>query len=207
MRSPFFRLAVLILCAATPLPAQTPQRDVPLRQAFTATVGGAFPFSRDGIRAFWQPGLSAAGRFTTAVTREVGIGVGVEASQLSFDRGAFEAAYPTVPPETNELLLIAVSVHAKVLLLPSYRTCPYLVAEVGAARLTEATYRRISNGTRTTYYSVGGTTRLQAGISGGVDITFTRWLAFELEGKFTYIHNDPDAGLLGAARGGFRVRF
>lgn len=196
-----------MVCAVTALPAQTPPREGPLRQAFTATVGAAVPLSHDGLTGFWKPGLSAAGRFTTSVTREVGIGVGVEASQFSFDRVAFEEAFPAVAPETNDLLLIGVSVHAKVLLLPAYRTCPYVVLEVGAARLTEATYRRVSGGMRTTYYSVGGTTRLSAGLSGGADITLTRWLALEIEGKMTYIHNDPDAGFLGAARGGFRVRF
>jgi hypothetical protein len=204
------RVATVLLLVVTAdavhaQPAQT--REQPLRQAVSATVGAGFPLSHEGITAYWQPGLSASMRFTTSVTRYVGIGVGVDASQFSFDGAAFEAEYPSVVPEAHDLLQVGVSLHAKILLLPSYRTCPYIALELGASRLTEATYRKVIAGARVTYYNVGGSTRLMAGVAGGVDIVLSRWLAVELEAKASYIHNDPDAGILAAGRAGFRVRF
>jgi hypothetical protein len=112
-----------------------------------------------------------------------------------------------VVPEAHDLVHVGVALHTKILLLPSYRTCPYIVVELGASRITEATYRKVIAGARVTYYSVGGSTRLTAGAAGGVDIVLSRWLAVELEAKASYVHNDPDAGILAAARAGFRVRF
>lgn len=204
---------LLVGLLANDLGAQTalaqelpPARKAPSyqKQTLNATFGFGASRSKDGLTAFWGNGLSASLSFYVNVTRSFAVGLGADVTELEFKEEEFRTTFPGVDVESNNILLGNVYVGAKVFLLPSMRTCPYISLSLGAQRMTEALYRRNIAGVRVTYYNVGGTTRLTGAMAVGADIHINPWFAFELEGKATYIHNDPDAGIIVAGRGGFR---
>jgi len=195
------------LCAQTPVQQELPPaRKAPSyqKQTLNATFGFGASRSKDGLTAFWDNGLSASLSFYVNVTRSFAVGLGADVTELEFKEEEFRTAYPGVDVESNNVVLSNVYVGAKAFLLPSMRTCPYVSVSLGAQRMTEALYRKSISGVRVTYYNVGGTTRLTGAVAVGADIHINQWFAFELEGKGTYIHNDPDAGIVVAGRGGFR---
>lgn len=205
---------ILLTCVVSAfLWAQTPvQQEPPLakkspsyqKQTLNATFGFGASRSKDGLTAFWDNGLSASLSFYVNVTRSFAVGLGVDVTELEFKEEKFRTAFPGVDVESNNVVLSNVYVGAKAFLLPSMRTCPYISVSLGAQRMTEALYRKSISGVRVTYYNIGGTTRLTGAVAVGADIHINQWFAFELEAKGTYIHNDPDAGIIFAGRGGFR---
>lgn len=201
---------VVAMLAPSGLLAQTPAlpavKPVSPRQTLSVTFGLAVPRSKSGLTAFWENGASGSASFFVNVNREVAIGLGVDVAELQFKESAFRETYPDVDVEANNVILSNVYVGAKLSLLPSMRTCPYITVSMGAQRMTEALYRRSIAGVRVTYYNIGGSTRLTGGVAVGANIHVNSWFALEVEGKATYIHNDPDASVVGAARGGFRFR-
>jgi hypothetical protein len=185
-----------------------PERKAPaLRQAISLTAGYSWPLSREGITEFWQPGPTASIGFSVAVNRSVSLGLGLDLARFRFSESRFASANPGIAPQKDDVFWTSVSVGGRFAFLPGMRTNPYLSGSVGASRLTEALYRVVVDGTRTTYYHVGGSTRLTAFLGAGADIFFNRSLALEVEIRGAYIHNDPDFGLALSGQGGLRFAF
>lgn len=204
--------ALSLVLLSADLGAQTAQSTTPparrsvygQRQTLNVTFGLGAPRSKAGLTSFWDKGFSGSLSFYVNVNREVAFGLGIDVTEFEFKEEAFRTTYPGVDVESNNVILSNVHVGTKISLLPSMRTCPYLTFSVGAQRMTEALYRRSISGVRVTYYNVGGTTRLTGAVALGADIHINKWFAFALEGKATYIHNDPDAGFVATGRGGVR---
>ena len=187
-------------------PVSPPPRNI-LRHSISITGGAARPVTGDGLTRFWDTGPSGAVAFHLAVTRHLALGIALEAAQFRFDAAAFRSAFPAVEPQIRHVLWMHVGVGARISLLPGMRTSPFLTGTVGVARMTEALHRIIVNRERTTYYAVGGNTRLTLAAGAGVNMYFHRSLALELEGRGAFIHNDPDLRLALSARGGMRFLF
>lgn len=176
----------------------------PQHQMLNLQVGGVFPISKEGLKAFWTPGPSGSLSFLVGVSKTFALGLGADFAQLKFDDGAFEGAFPTIKVQNRDIHFGHLYVVGKVSFLPHMRTSPFLIASVGASRMTEASYRVVISGTRITYYHVGGSTRLAVGLGGGADIYLAKWIALEAEARALYMHNDPDAGWMSFLRGGVR---
>ncbi len=188
--------------------APTPVRPLaPLLHAVTLGGGYDWPVSRHGIREFWRPGPSGSASFWVAVNRRVSLGIGVQVSRFRFSSSRFSTTYSGVVPQRNDILWTAVLVGGRVALLPGMRTNPFIGCSVGASRMTEALYRVIVDDMRTTYYAVGGTTRLTASVQAGTAVFLTRALALELEVRALSVHNDPDLGLAVSGLAGLRFAF
>jgi hypothetical protein len=132
--------------------------------------------------------------FLVAVNRSLSLGLGLEVAQYRFSESRFIRAYPGITVQNDDIFWTSVSVGGRMAFLPGMRTNPYVGAAVGASRLTEVLHRVVIDGARTTYYNVGGTTRLTAIVLAGTDISFNRSLALELEVRGICVHNDPDFG-------------
>jgi hypothetical protein len=206
---------VAALVAATGVSAQVRPDNVaahqkqvpPLRHAVSVTGGYSWPLSREGITEFWDPGPAASINFSVTVNRSVSVGLGFELAKFRFNASRFADAYPGVEPQPDDILWTSVFVGGRYAFLPGMRTNPYFGCSIGASRLTEALHRVVVDGMRTTYYSVGGTTRLTACAAAGTDIFFNRSLAFELEIRGLAVHNDPDLGFAVSAHAGLRFAF
>ncbi len=205
-------LPFLLISIAFPVFGQStePQRSPaqkPLKHSISITLGLTYPQSRSGLTAFWNQGPSEAMAFFVNVSRSVGLGVGFEIALLEFDEPAFRETFPAVEIQRRDIVISHVYVGAKVNIMPTMRTTPYLQATLGVSRMTEALYRKVIDGVRVTYYYVGGSTRLTGGLAAGVNIYLNRALALEFEGRAIYAHNDPDFGIAASARAGFRFNF
>lgn len=189
------------------LPSRRPPTAPVMRHTIAVTGGMAWPVSRAGIRQFWKGGPAASVNFHVAVNRSVALGLSLEAARLLFRDSRFTSVFPGAPMQKNDAFWTSVAVDGKLSLTPGMITCPYVVASVGASRLTEALYRVVEAGERLTYYTVGGSTRLTLGLAAGADVYLNRWLALEVEARGVYVHNDPDLGFAASARGGVRFSF
>lgn len=202
--------ALALLLAAAPVWAQTTQaaagRKI-LRQSITVAAGAVRPVTGGELTRFWDTGPSASAAFHVMVSRSLAVGVTVEAARFRFERGAFAAAFPGVEAQVRRPYWLHVGVGARFCLMPGMRTSPFLSGTVGASHVTRALHQIVANRERTTYYAVGGTTRLTFAAGAGVNIYFHRALALELEGSAAYVHNDPDVETALGARGGLRFLF
>lgn len=207
------RLVALLLLSTTPqvlLSQGQPAQKSPstyLRHSISVLLGLTYPQSHSSLTAYWNQGPSEAMSFFVNVSRWVGLGLGFEIALLEFDEPAFRGAFPTVEVQHRNVVLSHVYVGGRYNILPGMRTSPYLQVTAGISRMTEASYRKLINDVRVTYYHVGGSTRLTGGLAAGVDVYFNRALALELEARAVYAHNDPDLGFATSARGGFRFNF
>jgi hypothetical protein len=188
-------------------PSRRPEPAAPLRHAISVTAGKSWVLSRPGITQFWRPGPAASLCFQVAVNRSVAVGLGLEVAKFQFSESRFNAVYPGIAAQNDNLFWTSVWVGGRMAFLPGRRTNPYLGAAIGASRLTEALHRVIIDETRTTYYNVGGTTRLTASVVAGADIYMNRSLALELEVRGISVHNDPDLGVGISAVAGLRFSF
>lgn len=188
-------------------PVRRPEPPAPLHNAISLTAGESWLLSRSGIKEFWRPGPTGSLFFQVAVNRAVSVGLGLEMAKFRFSESRFNKAFPGIPAQRDDLFWTSVWVGGRMALLPGMRTNPYLGAAIGASRLTEALHRVIIDETRTTYYNVGGVTRLTATVMAGADIHINRSLALEFEVRGISVHNDPDMGVVVSATGGLRYAF
>jgi hypothetical protein len=172
--------------------------------SISITVGGIAPLSHASLTEFWNPGLVASVGLYVHLQPAVAVGLGIEGGFLQFDTGAFQAKYPTVPVRYADLGYLHLSVRWRYTLVPAARLTPYFLADVGAAKVSHAIYQETVAGKRVTYYEIPGRTRLAVGGGIGCAYIMSRALLLEAEVNGLYMHNDPEAGLLVAARLGVR---
>lgn len=176
------------------------------RPALSVSVGMAFPLSKDPVKQYWNPGMTASITMLLPAQRTILVGLAFDASSLRFDEPAFTANYPAVPPNSIDLGLFNLQLLTRILFRPGMRLSPWIEGGMGGAFVTGATYREVVGGVRQTYYDVKRTTRLSLSGSAGTDIYFNAALAFTIRGKFTYLVNDPSIGVVLLADAGFRYR-
>jgi len=190
---------------ATTTPAR-PKSQNWKRPALNVSVGMAFPLSKDAVKQFWNPGMSGSVSMLLPAQPSVLVGLAFDASALTFDETAFEAAYPTVPPNSIDLGVFNLQLLVRGLFRPGMRFSPWLEGGLGGAFITGATYREVIGGVRQTYYDIKRTTRLSVSGSAGADIFFTAAFAFTIRGKLLYLVNDPSIGIVVLADAGLRFR-
>lgn len=170
-----------------------------------SAVGGfLFPFAHQSLTSLWNTGGSISVVSYVHVNRYVALGLGLEAGFLKFDSVAFAQIYPGVTLRYQDLGQLHIFVGGRYTLVPSARLTPYVLASVGAAKVSSAVYQERVGGRRVTYYEIPGRTRLALGAGGGLAYQVSRVVLLELEGKALYYHHDPEVGLLATARLGLR---
>jgi hypothetical protein len=169
------------------------------------TAGVLGPFSHQPLTSLWNMAGSISAVFYAHVNRSVAIGLGLEAGFLKFDSVAFAQLYPGVPLRYQDLGQLHIFVGGRYTMVPTTRLTPYLLASVGAAKVSTAIYQLKVNGRRVTYYEIPGRTRLALGAGGGLAYQISRVVHLEAEGKALYYHHDPEVGLLVTARLGARI--
>jgi hypothetical protein len=174
------------------------------KSSVSVTVGGILPLSHESVTQFWNAGLSGAVKFHVHIRPDVAVGLGLEGGFLQFDAAAFQAKYPGVPVQYADLGFLHLFVSWRYTPVPSARLSPYLLADVGAAKLSHAVYQETIAGKRVTYYEIPGRTRLALGAGIGCGYLISRSLILEVEGSGLFFNNDPDAGLMVTARAGVR---
>ena len=132
------------------------------------------------------------------------LGVGFDAAVFFFGRATFALKYPGVPLQARDIAFLNVYIISTYSLLSGKRLNPYIEANIGVSRLTEATYRQNVQEVRVIYYEIPGRTRLTFALGGGVDVSLLRWMSFRAEANAAYVLNDPNAGLIFSLRGGPR---
>ena len=186
------------------IPLNTPKVTARPKKQFTVLVGGGIPLSREGLRQFWKVGPSGSLSFFVNVSSATALGIGADVSMLYFRLGTFASTFPGVSVQPKDVAMIHVYVGVKHSFAPTKRFSPYVVATVGAARVTAATYKEVVDSVRVTYYDIPGRTRLAGSLGLGTDISLSTWLSFTMEAKATYFNNDADVGFECLVRGGFR---
>jgi hypothetical protein len=183
-------------------PTATQQSFRRLTLSFTAGFG--MPLSKAALKQFWNGGPAASASFLVSVNRSVAFGVGLDAAMLTFNASNFTATYPGVPVQERTTTFLNLYIGWRYTPFWKNRFAPYLGATIGAGRFTGAEYKQIVNGGRVTYYEIPGITRLSVGGIIGADYKLTGRLALVVEGKGTYLHNDPEAGVVITVSGGIR---
>jgi hypothetical protein len=163
------------------------------------------PLSHNALTQFWNLGPSAALAMYVNVNRYVALGVGAEAALFFFDRQAFEGRFPSVPVHQLNTANLHIFVGWKYTGRLGSFLCPTLGATIGASKMTKAVYQQRVAGVRQTYYEIPGMTRATLGATAGLEFVLSRSLALLLEGRAQYLHNDPEAAILGGARTGLRI--
>lgn len=176
------------------------------RPVLAVSVGMAIPLSKQAVTQYWNPGLSGSVSFLLPAQRSVLVGLGFDASALTFDESAFIAANPTVPPNAIDIGVFNLQLLSRILFRPGMRFSPWMDAGLGGAFVTGATYREVIDGVRHTYYDIKRTTRLSLSAGAGADIFFTAAFALTIRGKATYLVNDPSIGVVLVADAGLRFR-
>jgi len=211
IRLAFSALLLLTLCASGPAAlgqrsgaaaASRTQRN----PSFTLTFGLAEPLSHESFTEFWLRGPVGSVSFTVDVRRSVAIGAGIDASVYYFNQTTFLEKFPNVPMHQTDIGVIDLYLMTKFMLRPRMVVSPYLTATLGASHTTGASYKIEEPLPRKIYYDIPRSTRLALGLVLGTDIVISRWLALVVEAKVSYIHNDPNIGLLAFLRGGGRLR-
>ena len=187
-----------------PVPAKPA---VNLKKQITVLAGAGIPLSKEGLTQFWKLGPSGSLSFLVNVTPPTSVGIGADFSMLYFKMADFGSTFPTVPVQRKDIAMIHIYVGFKQSFSPARVFSPYIAGTVGAARVTGASYKEIIDSVRVTYYDIPGRTRLAASFALGTDIVLSRVIAFTMEAKATYFHNDPDVGVMSFVRGGFRFSF
>jgi len=202
-------LPLLLLSAATafsqvdqPENSQTPSPYK--KQSLIVAFGTGMNHSRDGMTSFWDVGYSGSLKFMVNVSKPVSFGVGIDVAQLHFNEQSFRNTYPTVPVQSNNIIMSNVYIAMKWMMMPSMRLSPFAGITLGATHLSDAVYKDIVDSVRVTYYSLPGRTRLTVGISLGASLYITHWISLDLEAKSNYVFHDADLGASSFLRGGFR---
>jgi hypothetical protein len=170
----------------------------------TPGVGFGAPVTRAPVKSFWKGGGMASVSVLFGVNRSYFLGVGLEGVLMPFSESAFAAAYPAITPHEQNLGLLHLFLEGKYTPFARYRLSPYAICTLGGARLTNADYLAYPGGTRVIYYGIRGITRLATGIGVGADFLLNRTVIVAVEGKATYVHNDPNIGLWLSFQGGVR---
>ena len=210
--SRFLLCALLVASSAAAQPPDESQgitlssRPAPRLPAGSVSVVGGllFPFAHQPLTSLWNTGGSVSAVCYVHVNRYVALGLGLEAGFLKFDSVAFAQIYPGVTLRYHDLGQLHLFLGGRYTIVPSARLTPYLLASVGAAKVSSAVYQERVNGRRVTYYEIPGRTRLALGAGGGLAYQVSRVVLLELEGKALYYHHDPEVGLLATARLGLR---
>jgi hypothetical protein len=202
---------IVLIFGTRPILAQSydPKPLRPLaRQAIIVSVGMTIPAGREALREFWLRGPNVSGSYLVYVNPSVALGIGVDLSWLFFDVAAFSLRRPGVSLQvTDNVVLADIHLDAAYYFFKGNQTRPFVDLQVGIVAISQATYREIVNGVRTTYYDVGGNGRLAMSLAGGAIVQLDARLAIHAELKGTFIHNDPAASFLAHLRAGIQYRF
>ena len=187
--------------------ARRPVRRTQSRPTLIILGGVAQPLSHESVTDFWLRGPAASIAFTIDVQRYLALGLELSGAQFYFDKKAFGTRYPGVPIEAQNAGTIDAFLTMKLMLAPRMIFSPYLTASLGATHWTGASYKEeVPGQPRKVYYDIPRKTRLAGALTLGADIVISRWFAFVVEARTSYVYNDPELGLTGALRGGARFR-
>ncbi len=177
------------------------------RRATITILGGiSSPLSKAGLTEFWGAGPTGAAQVLVHVSRSVSVGMGLDVASYVFKPSDFSTKFPTIPVREKNILGISVLLTAKFVPVPQARLTPFFLGQLGAAQVTPTEYREVVDSVRVTYYNIPRRFRLASNVAAGFDLYIVRGFWIELEGKLSYVHNDPSRGTTFFLRGGVVVR-
>lgn len=185
---------------AKKVPPKRPARVV----SITAMGGAGWPLAKESLTDFWRYGPNGMLSFSTAVNRRLSLGLGVDFTIFPFSNAAFGKKFPALTPPDRSVAWMNVFLLARYEFNPNRRVSPYIQVSFGPSRLTQASFIGVQDSVRQTYYEIHPRSRLALGISAGVEIDMTRWLAWVMEANSVFVYNDPEAGMRVVLRGGFK---
>ena len=176
-------------------------------QVLIISGGIASPLSRVPVTDFWSGGPSMSMQFAVAVNRTVELGVGFEGGMFRFEADEFVRKFPSVLPQDRTIYYGNVFMVMRLNLAPGRRVAPIIAPSLGVLKLSPAEYKILDqDSVRVTYYNIPGRFRLAGAVAAGLDVFFTKWLAFDLEARFLYAHHDTETGWTFSTRGGLLFR-
>ena len=184
-----------------------PMRRTQSRPTLIILGGVAQPFAHESVTDFWLRGPAAALAFTIDVQHWLALGLEISGAQFYFDKMAFGTRYPGVANDGQNAAQFDALLLMKVLMAPRMIFAPYLTFGLGATHWTGASAKEeIPGQPRQVYYDIPRKTRLAAAVALGADFVMWSRVALVLEVRASSAINDPELGLVGAARGGVRLR-
>jgi hypothetical protein len=180
-------------------------RDVePRRKTVDVTFGTTFPASHQGMKEFWMQGPAGNVCFLFKTNERTRFGLGLEASLYSFRIGTFVMTFPGVEKQISNLSTLYLYIALRHYGFPRERFSPFIGAELGVLRSTGVEYKAVVDGVRKTYYDIPGIARMAGSVSTGLDFYVYQLIALQLQGRATYVLNDPNIGLLVSAQAGLK---
>jgi opacity protein-like surface antigen len=202
------RLIVTLMLAALTAgafgQAQSPRVKPPQRMSFRIMGGYEWPQGHAGFTEFWQPGPNADVQFLVGVSRGTWLGIDVDASAYWFRAGKFATEYPGLASQNKPVAHGFVGIVVRRDFTPGRRLGVYGGLESGLVLVTPAEHYADIAGVRKTYFRIPQSIHLGLGAFIGLEYLVNRRLAIDLEPRILYVHDNPDVGLVTAARAGLR---
>jgi hypothetical protein len=177
----------------------------PAQRASLRIMGGyEWPQGHAGFTEYWQPGPNADVQFLVSVSRGTWLGVDVDASAYWFRQGKFATVNPGLPAQNKPVAHVFAGIAVRRDFTPGKRLGLYGGFESGLVLVTPAESYQDIGGVRKVYYRIPQSIHLGLGVFAGFEYLMNRRLAIDLEPRLLYVHDNPDVGLVGAARAGLR---
>jgi hypothetical protein len=202
------RIVVLLLACAiaagaaaqTKAAGQKPTQ----RSSFRIMGGFEWPQSHAGFTELWSPGPNIDLQYLAGVSRGTWLGIGVDASAYWFRLTRFGTAYPGVATKNIPVAHLFAGIVLRRDFTPGKRFGVYGGVESGLMLVTPAENYDDSVVPRKTYFRIPQSVHLGLGAFVGLEYAINRRLALDLEPRVLYAYNNPDVGLIAAARAGLR---
>jgi opacity protein-like surface antigen len=184
--------------------AQAVRPKPPQRMSLRVMGGYEWPQAHAGFTEFWQPGPNADVQFLVGVSRGTWLGIGVDASAYWFRAGKFATVYPGLTSQNKPVAHAFAGIVVRRDVTPGKRLGLYGGLESGLVLVTPAEHYEDIAGVRKTYFRIPQSIHLGLGAFVGLEYMVNRRLAIDVEPRVLYVHNNPDVGLVTAARAGLR---
>jgi opacity protein-like surface antigen len=187
--------------------SQNPSMKPAQRTSLRIMGGYEWPQGHAGFTEYWQPGPNADVQFLVGVSRGTWLGVDVDVSAYWFRAGKFAAQYPGVASQNKPVAHSFAGIVVRRDFTPGRRLGVYGGIESGLVLVTPAEHYADIAGVRKVYFRIPQSIHLGLGAFVGLEYLVNRRLGIDLEPRILYVHDNPDVGLVAAARAGLRFIF
>jgi hypothetical protein len=174
------------------------------RMSFRIMGGYEWPQSHAGFTEFWSPGPNIDMQYLMGVSRGTWLGIDVDASAYWFRQSRFGTVNPGVATKNLPVAHLFAGIVLRRDFTPGKRFGLYGGVESGLMLVTPAENYDDAAVPRKTYFRIPQSVHLGVGAFVGLEYAINRRLAIDVEPRVLYAYNNPDVGLVAAARAGLR---